>query len=441
MGGRPLLRGGDLGEASGARVASNLHHHSPADPSRRDTDRTIPLHIRFWRKPTDGSSQNFANGLECQRLTAKLVHYTWSPFRYFLAENRHFSDRCGLAGTTEKVLLDYLVQLARLSIKGEGKQVEAYVRRLSRTFKDEYVEVSDALTQLAGEGNALRRAEMAERSAGNRLIPVDQESRWDLLRIEQAPHVDPAPVLAGKVAQQVEQVIRERQHASTLQEAGLEPSRTILFTGMPGVGKTLTAHWIAERLNKPLFTLDLASVMSSLLGKTGTNLRSVLEYAKSNDCVLLLDEFDAVAKRRNDDSEVGELKRLVTVILQEIDRWPADRLLIAATNHGELLDPAVWRRFDIVVEFPLPTTADLQELLKRELGNTLNSAWSNALSVVLSGWSFSDVVRVLRSARRQAVLLNEPLGDKLVEIVAERLEGLPKGALKAVGVELACRYY
>ena len=341
-----------------------------------------------------------------------------------------------MTGTNEKILLDYLVQLARLSIKGENKQIEAYVRRLGRTFKNEHGEVSEALAQLAGEGNALRRAEMAERSVGTRLVPVDQESRWDLLRIETAPHVNPPPVLAGEVAQHVEQVIRERQNAAILQEAGLEPSRTVLFTGMPGVGKTLTAHWIAERLNKPLFTLDLASVMSSLLGKTGTNLRSVLEYAKANDCVLLLDEFDAVAKRRNDESEVGELKRLVTVILQEIDRWPADRLLIAATNHGELLDPAVWRRFDLVMDFPLPTMADLQELIDRELNDTLNSVWSKALSVVLFGWSFSDVVRVLRSTRRHALLSNDPLESKLLELVAGRLEGLSKGELKVVGVEL-----
>jgi len=98
--------------------------------------------------------------------------------------------------------------------------------------------------------------------------------------------------------------------------------------------------------------------MSSFLGKTGSNIRVVLDFARRQPCVLLLDEFDAITKRRDDSAEIGELKRLVTVLIQAIDEWPADGLLVAATNHPELLDPAIWRRFDRVVEFPLPTSSE-----------------------------------------------------------------------------------
>src|SRR5665213_3572636 len=122
----------------------------------------------------------------------------------------------------------------------------------------------------------------------------------------------------------------------------------------PGVGKTLAARWIARELHRPLLTLDLSAVMSSFLGRTGANVRHVLDYAKGVDCVLLLDELDSIAKRRDDASDVGELKRLVTVLLQEIDDWPSTGLLIAATNHSDLLDPAVWRRFEMRVNFPMP---------------------------------------------------------------------------------------
>src|SRR2546427_8279310 len=94
--------------------------------------------------------------------------------------------------------------------------------------------------------------------------------------------------------------------------------------------------------------------MSSYLGKTGANVRAVLSHAQEQPCVLLLDEFDAIAKRRDDDSDVGELKRLVTVILQTIDDWQPTSLLVAATNHSDLLDPAVWRRFDVTLQFDLP---------------------------------------------------------------------------------------
>jgi len=334
-------------------------------------------------------------------------------------------------------MLQNLVHLSRLALMGEHLQVEAFVRRLGRSLMKEHPEVGNALVQLVSAGTAVRGERKVERPVqGTRLVPVDQESRWDLLRIEAVPHVSSPPVMAGRLFEQVEQLIAERMRTDDLLKADLEPSRTILFTGPPGVGKTLTAHWIAERLGKPLFTLDLTSVMSSLLGKTGNNLRAVLEYAKANDGVLLLDEFDAVAKRRNDDTEVGELKRLVTVILQEVDRWPADRLLIAATNHGDLLDPAIWRRFDAVINFPLPDAANLEQLLVQELPDGMDGAWSRALSVLLDGHSYSDVTRTLRAVRRQAVLSNEPIEKWIVELVNREVQGLSKAALKALSVEL-----
>src|ERR1700733_11402427 len=144
-------------------------------------------------------------------------------------------------------------------------------------------------------------------------------------------------------------------------DADLHPTKSALFVGPPGVGKTLAARWIAKKLNRPLIVLDLSAVMSSFLGRTGNNVRNVLDYAKGVECIFLLDEFDAIAKRRDDAVEVGELKRLVTVLLQEIDEWPSSGILIAATNHPELLDPAVWRRFDLIVKFPMPAEDQLTE--------------------------------------------------------------------------------
>lgn len=134
------------------------------------------------------------------------------------------------------------------------------------------------------------------------------------------------------------------------------------------MGKTLTARWLAAKLEVLLYVLDLTAVMSSLLGRSGNNLRTALDFAKRSPCVLLLDEIDAIAKRRSDDTDIGELKRLVTVILQEVDEWPATGLLLAATNHPELIDPALWRRFDLVVEFKMPDIAAIRVAVKQFLG-------------------------------------------------------------------------
>ncbi len=340
------------------------------------------------------------------------------------------------ARTETEKFNDNLVQLARLALAGEHRQVEAFVRRLGRAFTKQQPALGEALLELVGTSVATRSAAMPQRSAGTRLVPVDIETRWDLLKVDHAPHVGASPVLAPALASRIEQVIAERRRAADLLRAGLDPTRTILFTGPPGVGKTLCAHWIAAQLGMPLFTLDLASVMSSLLGKTGINLRAVLEYAKVNEGILLIDEFDSVAKRRNDDTEVGELKRLVTVILQEIDRWPADRLLIAATNHGELLDPAVWRRFDVVVEFHLPDADELERLLDQELGSEAGITWVRTLSVIFQGRSFSDVQRAIRAVRRHALLADESIEKGLARLVTANVYGLPKAALKAIGREL-----
>ena len=187
----------------------------------------------------------------------------------------------------------------------------------------------------------------------------------------------------------------------------------------------MTARWIAASLGLPLLLLDLSAVMSSLLGRTGVNLRHVLDFAKDQDCVLLIDELDSIGKRRNDDADVGELKRLVNVLLQQIDDWPTlSSLLLGATNHPELLDPAIWRRFETLIEFPLPDLDARLTAVNRFTLGSLPHETERVLAQSFEGLSFSGIETAIRKAQRASALGYGTLEDAIARVCSEQLHRL-----------------
>jgi len=196
--------------------------------------------------------------------------------------------------------------------------------------------------------------------------------------------------------------------------------------GPPGCGKTSIAEALAGKLGRILVTIRVESVISSYLGETGTNLRRVMDFAAKGAYVVLFDEFDSLAKDRDDPADHGELRRVVNAMLQLIDRYRGPSILIAATNHSQVIDDAMWRRFDEVLEVPLPDREQVTQLLLRLLMRRAEDVDLKAAVEDLVGFPHAAVEAVVYAATRRAVasgrtkITQEDLAAGLASITARR---------------------
>jgi len=228
-------------------------------------------------------------------------------------------------------------------------------------------------------------------------------------------------VLPETVKRAAEQLIEEQQRADVLRAHGLEPRHRILLVGPPGTGKTSMAEAIAEAMAVPLFVVRYEAMIGSYLGETAARLKRVFDYARTTPCVLFFDEFDAIGKERGDIHETGEIKRVVTSLLMQVDDLPSYTIVAGATNHPELLDRASWRRFQLRLSLPMPTQKDLARYLEHFAQRLDNKLGLTPASVTrkLGRLSYAEMEQFCLDIQRRYVL---SFGEKpLKAIVADQL--------------------
>lgn len=232
-------------------------------------------------------------------------------------------------------------------------------------------------------------------------------------------------VIRKELKESINQIIHEYRQQSKLKSHGLSNRRKILLTGSPGTGKTLTAKVLAYELKMPLHSVQLDRIVSRYMGETGTKLRQVFDFMQDNLGVYLFDEFDSIGTKRSLDGEVGEIRRVLNSFLQFIERDTSSSILVAATNNKELLDGALFRRFDDVLKYEDPTDEEKQQLISNKLGSFKPADFNWELVLERSNeLSHSEIVQACLDAIKKAILADKKKvsSDDLYKAIDQRFE-------------------
>lgn len=228
-------------------------------------------------------------------------------------------------------------------------------------------------------------------------------------------------ILPDDVRQVCCELVEEHHRADLLRSYNLVPRNRVLLAGAPGNGKTSLAEGLAHALMVPLVVARYEGLIGSYLGETASRIKRLFDHVRTRQCVLFFDEFDTIGKERGDKQETGEIKRVVSSLLLQVDDLPPFVVVVTATNHPELLDRAVWRRFQLRLELPMPTTAQAEEYLRRAQERTGLSFETSlkGLADKLSGASFAELEEFVADVFRRHVLSLPNSGLK--KIVAQRV--------------------
>lgn len=300
--------------------------------------------------------------------------------------------------SSPNVATDDVVDLVDAALAADYTRVRRIGTKIARALMQRDVEAAEKLRAL------IRRRGVPLRASGYaEALPIDLKSRLPL--IEEQPWPTVPVFLDGSNQAIVKDFLADANNVELLASKGIATRLCMLIAGPPGTGKTLLAGHIAAQLGRPLYTVRLDSVISSLLGDTAKNIRSLFDYVPTKEGVLFLDEMDAIAKLRDDRQELGELKRVVNTVIQGLDSLDDSAVVIAATNHPQLLDAAIWRRFPYKIELGGPDEAVRVDLWRYFLfEDDAASPHPPLLARASDGLSGADIQTISLAARRQSVL-------------------------------------
>lgn len=300
--------------------------------------------------------------------------------------------------------------------------VKAYADCNDEKFKTVVLQIAAHEAKLGHDTLARDLKKQMDRVGSKRANIVQLTSTNPMLAFSMPSHDLSELIVSEDVSDKIKRILNEYRNRNKLISYGLTNRRKILIEGNPGTGKTLTASIIASELSLPLYTVQMDKLVTKFMGETSAKLRQIFESMGSTIGVYLFDEFDAIGADRSLDNEVGEMRRILNSFLQLIEQDDSESIIVAATNNQKLLDQALFRRFDDVLHYTLPTSEEIMRLFEHKI-NAYDNCFiiSKEMIKATEGLSHAEIARVCDDAIKNSILNDEPITSKaIIALLGER---------------------
>lgn len=308
------------------------------------------------------------------------------------------------------------------------KLIKVHTEHDDDKFKTVVLQIAAYEAKHGHESFARELKEIVEKTPANRIGLIKFNNSNPMLSMTIPSEKLSDLVVSDEIVQRIKRILNEFRNQNKLHKYGLCNRRKILIEGEPGTGKTFTASIIASELGLPLFTVQMDKVVTKFMGETSAKLRQVFDSINSSTGVYFFDEFDAIGADRSLDNEVGEARRILNSFLQFIEQDASNSIIIAATNNQKLLDQALFRRFDDVLHYSMPTKKEIKKLFENQICiYDKKFKASEALVAAAATLSHAEIIRVCDDAVKNSILTNESITEsKLTDLILERISAYGK---------------